>query len=182
MIVTALAVIAIIIPTAISAVNVADRPAHTPPDAWMQALDWLRRNSPEPFGNGAEYYSIYNVPKPGESYAYPAAMYSVAGWIDYGYWITRIAHRVPVNNPAHWLTGICRFYTAQEQAAADRQMADWKARYVIIDNRVASPNDKFYAVASLINKKNPISTSCAGRKKRANMRRCWFSTPVTTAP
>ncbi len=165
LIVTALAVIAIIIPTAISAVNVADRPAHTPPDAWMQALDWLRRNSPEPFGNASEYYSIYNVPKPGESYAYPAAMYSVAGWIDYGYWITRIAHRVPVNNPGQWLTGICRFYTAQEQAAADRQMADWKARYVIIDNRVVSPNDKFYAVASLINKKESDFYELCWQKK-----------------
>jgi dolichyl-diphosphooligosaccharide--protein glycosyltransferase len=152
LIVTALAVVAIITPTAISAVNVAKRPAHAPPDAWVEALDWLRQNSPEPFGNAGEYYSIYSVPKPGESYAYPSAMYSVAGWIDYGYWITRIGHRVPVNNPGQWLTGICSFYTAQEQAEADRQMADWKARYVIIDNRITSPNDKFYAVANLINK------------------------------
>ena len=128
LIVTGLAVIAIITPTAISAVKVAGRPAHAPPDAWVQALDWLGQNSPEPFGSAREYYSIYDVPKPGESYAYPPAMYSVAGWIDYGYWITRIGHRVPVNNPAQWLTGICSFYTAQDQVSADRQMAAWKAR------------------------------------------------------
>ena len=165
LIVTALAIIAIMTPTAVSAVNVADHPAHTPPDAWVQALSWLRQNSPEPFGAAREYYNIYSVPKPKESYAYPAAMYSVAGWIDYGYWITRIAHRVPVDNPAHWLTGICSFYTARGQAAADRQMADWKARYVIIDNRVASPNDKFYAVASLINKKETDFYELCWQKK-----------------
>ena len=165
LIVTVLAVVAIITPAAISAVNVAEHPAHTPPDAWVQAMDWLRQNSPEPFGAAREYYSIYSVPKSGESYAYPAAMYSVAGWIDYGYWIIRIAHRVPVNNPAQWLTGICSFYTAQDQAEADRLMADWKARYVIIDNRVVSPNDKFYAVANLINKKESAFYDLCWQKK-----------------
>ena len=165
LIVTALAVIAIAVPAAVSAVNGADHPSHTPPDSWMQAMDWLRQNSPEPFGNAHDYYNIYSVPKPGESYEYPPEMYSVAGWIDYGYWITRIAHRVPVNNPAQWLTGICSFYTAQGQAEADTQMAAWKARYVIIDNRVASPNDKFYAVANLINKKESDFYELCWQKK-----------------
>ena len=153
LVITVLAIIAILTPTAISTVNTAEHPGHTPPDAWIQALSWLKQNSPAPFGNASAYYNIYSVPKPGESYAYPPSMYSVAGWVDYGYWIIRIAQRVPVNNPAQWLTGICSFYTAQEQAVADKQMADWKARYVIIDNRVVSPNDKFYAVVNLINKK-----------------------------
>lgn len=165
LIVTALAVIAIIVPSAISAINVADHPVHSPPDAWVQAMEWLRQNSPEPFGNASEYYGIYNVPKPGEGYTYPATMYSVAGWIDYGYWITRIAHRVPVNNPAQWLTGICSFYTAQGQAEAANQMADWKARYVIIDNRIVSPNDKFYALATLINKKESDFYELCWQKK-----------------
>jgi dolichyl-diphosphooligosaccharide--protein glycosyltransferase len=165
LIVTVLAIIAIMAPTAISAVNVARRPAHTPPDAWMQALDWLKQNSPEPFGDARTYYNIYSVPKPGESYAYPATMYSVAVWIDYGYWITRIAHRVPANNPARWLTDICSYYTAQEEAAADSQMAAWKARYVVVDNRVASPNDKFYAVANLINKKETDFYELCWQKK-----------------
>ena len=62
------------------------------PVGWHQALSWLRRASPEPFGDPSFYLARYLAPP-------PAPSSRVLAWWDYGYWILRVARRVPVANP-----------------------------------------------------------------------------------
>jgi len=150
---TAACVIGIIIPGAAIAAGVASRPSHSPSNAWMEAMQWMKTSTPEPFGAADYYYRLYDVPPPGKTFAYPSTAYSVLVWSDYGYWVTRIGHRMPVANPAITRRDEARFYTAQDVAVAGQIMDGLGAKYVIIDNRIVSPNDKFYAVAGLSDKK-----------------------------
>jgi oligosaccharyl transferase (archaeosortase A-associated) len=127
--------------------------AHTPSDAWMEAMQWLRNNSPEPLGSPDAYYSYYNTPEAGKAYQYPSTAYGIAVWADYGYWVMQIGHRIPVSNPGTTGTkGEVQFFSAQDDASAAGIMDNWGAKYVIAENRLASPNDKFYALANLSNK------------------------------
>ncbi|MGA2368452.1 MAG: hypothetical protein ABSF74_07785, partial [Dehalococcoidia bacterium] len=127
---------------------------HTPSDAWMEALQWLRNNSPEPLGNSNNYYSYYNTPEQGKSYQYPSTAYGIGVWADYGYWVMQIGHRIPVSNPgATGTRGEFAYFSAQDSASADGIMNGWGAKYVITENRLASPNDKFYALTDLTGKK-----------------------------
>lgn len=68
-------------------------------EAWYESLSWLKNNTPEPLGNPDSYYQLHTPPPPGESYKYPETAYGVAAWWDTGYWITRIAQRIPNANP-----------------------------------------------------------------------------------
>jgi len=65
----------------------------------MSSLTWLRENTQDPFGNPNFYYELREPLPPGESYDYPESAYGVMAWWDYGYWISRIAHRLPNANP-----------------------------------------------------------------------------------
>jgi len=148
----AVAVIIMLVPGTALAVGQARSPAHAPSDAWMEALDWLRENSPEPFGSADYYYAFYASPDPGKAYEYPGMFYSVVAWSDYGYWITRIGRRIPHTNPATDRIDAALYFTAQDESSPSKLMNQSRARYVIIDNRIASPNDKFYALANLSGK------------------------------
>jgi len=72
-----------------------------PPYDWYESLTWMRKNTPEPIS----YYELYQMPEMNkttgriEDYNYPPEAYGVISWWDYGHWITRIAHRIPVANP-----------------------------------------------------------------------------------
>ncbi|GAI14766.1 unnamed protein product, partial [marine sediment metagenome] len=44
-------------------------------------------------------HELYEAPPQGQKYEYPESSYSVMSWWDYGHWITRIAHRIPISNP-----------------------------------------------------------------------------------
>jgi len=168
---TAACVIAVIIPGAAIAVEVASRPSHYPSNAWMKALDWMKTGTPEPFGAADYYYRLYDVPAPGKTFEYPPTAYSVLVWCDYGYWVTRIGHRIPVANPGFTHPDGARFYTAQDSAGAAEIMDVLGARYVIIDNRIVSPNDKFYAVANM-----------AGRQESDYYELCWQKKEGTYVP
>ncbi|MGA2159091.1 MAG: oligosaccharyl transferase, archaeosortase A system-associated [Dehalococcoidia bacterium] len=127
---------------------------HTPSDAWMEAMQWLKDNSPEPLGDSNSYYSYYNLPEPGTTYQYPSTAYGIAVWPDYGYWVMQIGHRIPVSNPGSTgIKGEVQFFSAQDNTSADAIMNGWGAKYVVTENRLASPNDKFYALAGLANRK-----------------------------
>jgi dolichyl-diphosphooligosaccharide--protein glycosyltransferase len=158
LIIVVLSVAAVMAPCAAGSAGLARGNLSTPSNAWMEALAWLRENTPEPFGSGDYYYRLYLTPAAGKAYDYPSSAYGVAVWTDYGYWVTRIGHRIPVTNPGiipttdagNWvLRGEQNYFTAQDGAAAAKIMSDWGAKYVIVDGRIASPNDKFYALASL---------------------------------
>ena len=114
--------------------------------AWYNSLLWIEDNTPEPFGDANFYYELYEPPPKKEDYPYPETAYSVISWWDYGHWITRIAHRIPIANPfQQGAREAGKYFTAQNETAANQQMDELGARYVIIDHTMSS--GKFYAMA-----------------------------------
>jgi dolichyl-diphosphooligosaccharide--protein glycosyltransferase len=112
-------------PNVLPALTVSGRVAGGPDRDWFDALEWMRANTPEPFGDPDFYYARYRQPA-------PAPAWGVMAWWDYGYWITRIARRVPVANPTQaGAADAARFFTAQDEGTASRIMDDRRARYVI---------------------------------------------------
>jgi dolichyl-diphosphooligosaccharide--protein glycosyltransferase len=95
----------------------------------------LKANTPEPFGNPDAYYELYESPPAGENYKYPESAYGVMAWWDYGHLITRISHRIPISNPfQQGAAPAAQFFTAQDEATANKIMDDLGARYVIVDH------------------------------------------------
>ncbi len=90
---------------------------------WLDALQWLRYNTPDP---GLDYYAIYKMPENG-TYPYPETAYGVMSWWDYGHIITYWAHRIPNANPfqagigggGEHLPGASTFLTAKSEEEAD---------------------------------------------------------------
>jgi len=120
--------------------DVATRALFAPPDAWCESLAWLREKSPEPYGDAKYYYEIYKGDR-------RQADYSVLTWWDYGYWVTRIGHRVPVCNPGDQLKGEEKFFTEQNPDLAAAHSADWKAKYVLVDDYMVNWQKGFKAIA-----------------------------------
>jgi len=113
-----------------------------PSDAWMSSLTWLKENTPDPFGNPDFYYELH------EPSLSPKPAYGVMAWWDYGYWISRIAHRVPNTNPAQppgAITNTARFFLSQDGNSANEIIQEMGSSYIIIDYQTAT--SKFYAVA-----------------------------------
>ncbi|MDM7998991.1 MAG: oligosaccharyl transferase, archaeosortase A system-associated [Dehalococcoidia bacterium] len=106
-----------------------DEPRYAPPDAWMEALTWLRENSAEPFGSADFYYSRYQS---FDYAAYPDA-YGVTAWWDYGYWVVRVGHRPPSQNPGGVIRSVAEFFVAQNESEGQRILDEHGARYVILD-------------------------------------------------
>lgn len=126
-----------------TSLGIAKAATFVPSDGWCAALTWLKENSPEPLGDPGAYYRMY---PPG--FDYPDTAYGVMSWWDYGYWITRIAHRIPVTNPSQDSSPIIRtagVLLSQDEASAGKVMEESKTRYVIADNAMATA--KFWAIA-----------------------------------
>jgi len=155
--------IAVLVPGSVNAISLASGSGHTPSDAWMEALEWLKKNTPEPMGTPDSYYSLYNAPESGASFNYPPTTYSINVWNDYGYWITRIGRRIPVASPGTGNRGDATYFTGTDDYFAAKWMQKWGARYVVVDGRIASPNDKFYALANL-----------TGQKESDFYELCWY--------
>jgi len=154
------------------AINVASQVRYAPSDAWVSSLYWMKENTPEPFGNHDLYYQLeesYNyrsrdwlessVPNPSndpdfysrlaEEHKYPESAYGVVSWWDYGYWITRIAHRIPVANPSQdpeQITKVASFFVSQDEKSAEEIMGELDSPYIIIDYQTAT--SKFWAIAT----------------------------------
>ncbi len=130
------------------AIDTAGRTSFAPSDAWCESLDWLRDNTPDPFDNPDFYFEL---PPQGESYIYPKTAYGVTAWWDYGYWITRIGHRIPTSNPGTHNMGEAHLFVAQDETSANRILKDtWSSKYIITDYAVAMPiGGKFHALATL---------------------------------
>jgi len=108
--------------------------------AWYSSLLWLEDNSPEPFDDPDSYYELYETP-----FHYPETAYGVMSWWDYGHWITRIAHRIPISNPFQQSASrVARFFIAQDKDSANQMMDKLDSKYVIIDYMM--PTTKFYAM------------------------------------
>ena len=129
------------------AIDTASQARFAPTNAWMNSLTWLKENTPDPFDNPDFYYESLQPPPLGESYKYPESAYGVLSWWDYGYWITRIAHRIPNTNPSQdprTLTSAATFFTSQDENSANEIAQDFGSAYVIIDTKTAT--SKFHAV------------------------------------
>jgi dolichyl-diphosphooligosaccharide--protein glycosyltransferase len=128
------------------AIDTAREVPFAPSDAWHESLTWLRENTPDPFGNPDLYYEICQTP-----FSYPESSYSVISWWDYGYWITRIGRRLPICNPGGGARGTTgSFFTAQNEALANKIADEMNSRYVIIDRATVLP--KFHALATFSGK------------------------------
>ena len=81
---------------------------------WYDALRWMAINTPQPFQNPDEYYRASRGPA-------AVADYGVLAWWDYGYWITRVARRVPVTNPRQsGIRDAASFFVTTNEADANR--------------------------------------------------------------
>ena len=146
-VVTAILFLFSFIPNIVVAMDIARDPL-VPNNAWYSSLVWMRDNTPDPFGDPNLYYELYERPSPGESYDYPESAYGVMSWWDYGYWITRISHRIPNANPSgsSGAGTASRFFTAQDEASANEVLNKLGSKYVIIDYEMAT--GKFGGIAT----------------------------------
>ena len=96
-------------------------------DYWLEAMQWLRIMTPEPFGS-ADYY-VERYDRSG-----PPATYTIMNWWDQGYWIIHSARRVPVSNPTQGGAPVAaRFLTTTEESEALTILASQRSRYVVVD-------------------------------------------------
>ena len=132
--VTIILFLLVFIPNILVANDVAENLA-VPNGAWYSSLVWMRENTPDPFENPDFYYELYEKPPAGEEYDYPESAYGVMSWWNYGYWITRIARRIPNASPSGQLNAkeVAEFFTAQDETSADEMLDDLGSKYVIID-------------------------------------------------
>ncbi len=102
-----------------------------PPAAWREALAELRRTTPPPFAEGDLYLSTY------EPEAFPQPTYGVLSWWDYGYWITRMGHRLPATNPTQAAARTAAlFFTATDEPSALGHLGHFggpNVDYVMVD-------------------------------------------------
>ena len=117
------------------AIDTAKAAHFAPSDAWQSSLLWLKDNTPDPFGDPGSYYKLYQRPAPGQSYQYPESAYGVLAWWDYGYYITRIAHRLPNTSPADQAPAIdaAKFFLSRDEEAANEILQKMHTKYIIID-------------------------------------------------
>ena len=132
-------------------VDLATRPLFAPSNAWCEAVDWLRTNTPEPFGKADNYYGLFKPVNQQGGFEYPAGAYGTLAWWDYGYWIARIGQRPPATNPGTGQFGSAYFFTAQDGPSAARTINTYGTRYVIVDNEIVAYDRKFHALATLSN-------------------------------
>lgn len=123
-----------------TAVAVAKSAPYAPSHRWVTSLNWLKENSPEPFGDPDAYYRVEEALRPGEYYQFPESAYGVLAWWDYGYWITRISHRIPNANPSQdpeALNNVASFFISQDEASANEIREKLGSAYVVVDHETS---------------------------------------------
>ncbi|MCX9025506.1 MAG: oligosaccharyl transferase, archaeosortase A system-associated [Candidatus Methanoperedens sp.] len=118
-------------------------------DEWLNALNWMRYNTPDP---GLDYLAVYQMPKNSSGpYPYPETAYGVMSWWDYGHIITYWAHRIPNANPfqagigggSSHAPGASSFLTAKSEDEANGVLnalginGKPGARYIVSDGYMA---------------------------------------------
>jgi oligosaccharyl transferase (archaeosortase A-associated) len=139
-------------PNITAAKIVASNPQFAPTDAWQASLLWMKDNTPEPFGDKDAYYAPYQTPPAGEEFQYPASAYSVLSWWDFGYWISRTAHRPPNANPSQApapIKKVAAFFLSPDESSAKEVMAELGSSYVIADFDIATMRLVYYTDGSI---------------------------------
>jgi len=126
----------ICIPCVEMAHNFAVEPSLMTP-GWWETLNWMRENTPEPMEEGS-YYALFEHPGRDVDFDYPDTAYSVMSWWDYGHWLSRVAHRIPITNPfqqgARTAAGYLLSPNAEEAAS---QLDELDCRYVVLDAKTS---------------------------------------------
>ena len=138
----------VLYPNVATAKQTATGASFAPSDAWMESLTWMKNNTPDPFGNPDYYYHQTSI-----NSTYPPSAYGVLSWWDYGYWISRIAHRMPTVNPSQdavLQNKVGSIFVSQNESEADGLVSSLGVKYVIIDDQTAL--GKFWAVVTWANK------------------------------
>jgi dolichyl-diphosphooligosaccharide--protein glycosyltransferase len=104
------------------------------PGDWIESLDWLKTNSPDP---GVDYFGQYDQ----KQYSAPAGSYGIMAVWDAGHWITFFSHRLPVTNPFQdnlgGARGTAAFFLTDNESEATDIMDAYRGRYVITDSTMA---------------------------------------------
>jgi oligosaccharyl transferase (archaeosortase A-associated) len=111
--------------------DVASGAPYAPSDGWEESLTWMRDNTPDPLGDPESYYKLYDL-----NYKYPASAYGVTAWWDYGYWITRTAHRIPSANPSQDpapITRVANLFLSENVSASEKYIKEMGSSYIIAD-------------------------------------------------
>lgn len=111
---------------------VASQAPYSPSDAWQASLLWMKDNTPEPLGDPDAYYKLYTR----GTFNYPDSAYGVTAWWDYGYWISRIAHRIPNTNPSQDPAPIqktAKLFLSSDESTAQKIRAELNSSYIIGD-------------------------------------------------
>ena len=138
----------VIVPNISAAISVARQTRFAPTDGWVSSLTWLRENTPEPFSDPNAYYQLYQPPLRGGTYKYPESAYAVASWWDYGYWIMRIARRLPHSSPgssSSMRANTAHLFLSPDEASAEPIIEEMGAKYLTIDHLTTI--NKFSAIA-----------------------------------
>ena len=124
-----------VLPTLKGTVGLASRPNNIDND-WYHACLYLKESTPEPFSSENAYYELENK----------KADYGVLSWWDYGHWIIRIGHRVPVTSPT-WQDAPLqsKVLVAQSEEEANEFLREVNIKYIIVDEAMVT--GKFYALA-----------------------------------
>jgi dolichyl-diphosphooligosaccharide--protein glycosyltransferase len=113
------------------------------PISWLESLQWLAENSPDP---GIPYLAEYTNANLSR---YPGA-YGVLSWWDYGHWITFVAKRPAVTNPfqdnVEGRLGAAAFFLTPSETEAERIAGYKDVRYIITDGKMV--NTKFRGLVS----------------------------------
>lgn len=128
-----LAVIAVFSLNIKPAIVTASNVLYVPSNGWVKSLAWLKANSPEPFATPDFYFELSGSSPPPTDYA-------ILSWWDYGYWIARIAHRVPNVNPSQdpvLVPQVASYFVSQNEASANEIARKLDSAYVIIDVQMA---------------------------------------------
>jgi dolichyl-phosphooligosaccharide-protein glycotransferase len=130
---------AVFCPNYDKAVATASAVTYASTNAWEQALHWLKGNTPEPLGED-KYYDLID-----RAYQYPATAYAVTSWWDYGYWITRIAHRIPSANPSQSpepIRKVAHLFLSKTQEEAQPYLDELGTGYIILDNTMVTGKER----------------------------------------
>jgi dolichyl-diphosphooligosaccharide--protein glycosyltransferase len=124
-------------PSAASAL-VAAGTDRTPAEPWRQAMEWLRSETPEPFGNPAAYLQVWREKRGREERGgqreRPRSSYGVLSWWDYGYWIIGLGRRVPVSNPTQsGARQAALVFLETDHEAVLRTLDEMGARYLVTE-------------------------------------------------
>jgi asparagine N-glycosylation enzyme membrane subunit Stt3 len=122
-----------LVPNISNTLLLAKMPPHISPN-WYIVCSWLRYSTPEPFEDENAYYTSTDK-KPS---------YGVLAWWDYGHWIIRIGHRVPLTSPTQTAPYPSQFYSAHSEEEANAWVEKLNIKYVLVDSTLVE--GKWYAV------------------------------------